>query len=160
MKILKTAGDAFVNNRTNGAGEVKLLPEHEEDLWQAFNLIIVGDAVVASTFRKVQRESSTGSTTSDRVKLTLQIAVRTVDFDPEAGELRLSGVVMGDSKGEVCRMRAPGSGSRPSPRAAIPAPHGPLRSAHALCSGADPRGRPARLGSHLATGGIACVHGD
>lgn len=107
MKILKTTGDAFVNSRADGSGEVKLLPEHEEDLWHAFNLVVVGDAVAASTFRKVQRETSTGSTTSDRVKLTLQIEVRTVDFDPEAGELRLSGSVMGDSRGEVRGWRLP-----------------------------------------------------
>lgn len=113
MKILKTTGDAFVNSRADGSGEVKLLPEHEEDLWHAFNLVVVGDAVAASTFRKVQRETSTGSTTSDRVKLTLQIEVCTVDFDPEAGELRLSGSVMGDSRGEVRGWRL--STHRPQP---------------------------------------------
>ena len=101
MRLLKSVGDAFAG-KPSGPGEVKLLPEHEEDLWSAYNLIVVGDFVSASTFRKVQRETTTGSTTSHRVKLTLGIEVRGLDFDPEGAELRLSGIVVGDGRGEVC----------------------------------------------------------
>lgn len=98
MKLLKCSGDAFVLGKSDSGGEAKLLAEHEEDLWHAYNLIVVGDAVSASTLRKVQRETTTGSTTSERVKLTLRVRVKAVDFDPEAGELRLSGIVLGDAR--------------------------------------------------------------
>lgn len=53
-----------------------------EDLWHAFNLIRVGDRVTATTFRKIQRESGVGAE-SEKVKLTLTIAVEDVDFDPQ-----------------------------------------------------------------------------
>mmetsp|Transcript_16238 Transcript_16238/g.52367 ORF Transcript_16238/g.52367 Transcript_16238/m.52367 type:complete len:418 (-) Transcript_16238:267-1520(-) len=98
MRLLKRSGDAFVHGKSNAAGEVRLLPEHEEDLWHAYNLIVVGDCVAATTFRKVQRETVTGSTTSERLKIQLRIEVRRVDFDPEAGELRLGGVITADGQ--------------------------------------------------------------
>ena len=53
-----------------------------EDLWHAFNLIRVGDRITATTFRKIQRDSGVGAE-SEKVKLTLTIAVEDVDFDPQ-----------------------------------------------------------------------------
>jgi len=35
------------------SGFVDILPEDDEDLWHAYNLIHVGDFVTAGTFRKV-----------------------------------------------------------------------------------------------------------
>ena len=49
----------------DGAGVLALIPEESEDMWHAFNLIQEGDAVRASTVRKVTNESATGSRTSD-----------------------------------------------------------------------------------------------
>lgn len=60
-------------------------------MWHAYNLIAEGDAVTASTVRKVQTESSTGSSTSSRVRTTLTIRVETIDFDTQACVLRLKG---------------------------------------------------------------------
>ena len=37
----------------NNAGRIKLLPQEPEDLWHAFNIIVVGDRVVAKTIRSV-----------------------------------------------------------------------------------------------------------
>lgn len=45
----------------------------------------------ASTVRKVQSESSTGSSTSNRVRTTLTISVENIDFDTQACMLRLKG---------------------------------------------------------------------
>lgn len=60
-------------------------------MWHAYNLIAEGDAVTASTVRKVQTESSTGSSSSSRVRTTLTIRVETIDFDTQACVLRLKG---------------------------------------------------------------------
>lgn len=60
-------------------------------MWHAYNLIAEGDAVTASTVRKVLTESSTGSSTSSRVRTTLTIRVENIDFDTQACVLRLKG---------------------------------------------------------------------
>lgn len=74
------------------AGRIKLLPQEPEDLWHAYNIIAVGDRVISKTIRKVVRESATGSVTSDRRQITLAIRVEKIQFEVEAGMLRLSGV--------------------------------------------------------------------
>ena len=70
----------------DGAGELVLIPEESEDMWHAFNLIQEGDAVRASTVRKVTNESATGSRTSDKVRTTLTIQVENIDFDTQVGK--------------------------------------------------------------------------
>ena len=35
----------------NNSGRIKLLPQEPEDLWHAFNIIVVGDRVVTKTIR-------------------------------------------------------------------------------------------------------------
>ncbi|XP_065568171.1 protein pelota-like [Artemia franciscana] len=75
----------------NGPGVVALIPEDAEDMWHAYNLISEGDSIRASTIRKVQTESATGSSSSNRVRTTLTIRVETVDFDTQACALRVKG---------------------------------------------------------------------
>ncbi|CAH2073560.1 unnamed protein product, partial [Iphiclides podalirius] len=79
------------NIEKDGCGSIGLIPEEPEDMWHAYNLIAEGDAVTASTVRKVQTESSTGSSTSSRVRTTLTIRVEIIDFDTQACVLRLKG---------------------------------------------------------------------
>ena len=67
----------------DGAGSVTLVPEEAEDMWHAFNLIQEGDAVRASTVRKVVNESATGSRTADKVRTTLTVQVENIDFDTQ-----------------------------------------------------------------------------
>ncbi|XP_045785866.1 protein pelota [Maniola jurtina] len=81
----------FKNIDKDGSGCIGLVPEEPEDMWHAYNLIAEGDAVTASTVRKVQTESSTGSSSSSRVRTTLTIRVETIDFDTQACVLRLKG---------------------------------------------------------------------
>ncbi|KAL4714575.1 hypothetical protein ACJJTC_006621 [Scirpophaga incertulas] len=81
----------FKNIEKDGCGSIGLIPEESEDMWHAYNLITEGDSVTASTVRKVQTESSTGSSTSNRVRTTLTINVETIDFDTQACVLRLKG---------------------------------------------------------------------
>nr|CAG4649379.1 EOG090X07BV [Scapholeberis mucronata] len=75
----------------DGAGRVGLIPENPEDMWHAYNLISKGDTIRASTIRKVQTETATGSSSSSRVRTMLTIAVETIDFDTQACVLRLKG---------------------------------------------------------------------
>lgn len=68
-----------------------LIPEEPEDMWHAYNLISEGDQVRSGTIRKVQNETSTGSSSSSRVRTTLTIRVESIDFDTQAQVLRLKG---------------------------------------------------------------------
>ncbi|KAK9873137.1 hypothetical protein WA026_021372 [Henosepilachna vigintioctopunctata] len=79
------------NVTKDGEGDVALVPEEPEDMWHAFNLISEGDSVRSTTIRKVQTESSTGSSSSNRVRTTLTICVENIDFDTQACMLRLKG---------------------------------------------------------------------
>lgn len=79
------------NIEKDGSGSITLIPEESEDMWHAYNLIGKGDAVTASTVRKVQTESATGSSTSNRVRTILTINVENIDFDTQACVLRLKG---------------------------------------------------------------------
>ncbi|KAM0879427.1 hypothetical protein ACQ4PT_034240 [Festuca glaucescens] len=69
----------------NGPGSVKLLPQIEDDLWDAYNLIAVGDTVEAVTVRKI------GGRDTERVKMTLEIAVQFVEYDKEGSLMRVRG---------------------------------------------------------------------
>lgn len=60
-------------------------------MWHAYNLIAVGDIVRASTVRKVQSVSDTGTSTNNRVRIKLTIAVETIDVDTEGSLVHLKG---------------------------------------------------------------------
>uniref|UniRef100_A0AC34Q5B5 Protein pelota homolog n=1 Tax=Panagrolaimus sp. JU765 TaxID=591449 RepID=A0AC34Q5B5_9BILA len=75
----------------DGSGVVKLMCEEAEDMWHIYNLIRVGDKVRSKTLRKVLNESSTGSKTSQRIQLTLEVEVEAVDYDPSASSIHLRG---------------------------------------------------------------------
>jgi protein pelota len=53
----------------NGPGSVKLVPQIDDDMWDAYNLIVAGDTVEAITVRKI------GGRDTERVKMTLEIRV-------------------------------------------------------------------------------------
>lgn len=85
MKILKRG------LQKDTSGFVRLICEEEEDMWHVFNLVRIGDVVRSSTMRKITNETSTGSKTSQRVQMTLTIAVETIDFDATVCSLHLKG---------------------------------------------------------------------
>ncbi|KAE8453405.1 hypothetical protein EG329_010266 [Mollisiaceae sp. DMI_Dod_QoI] len=86
------------NIERDGSGTITLFPEEPEDMWHAYNLIAVNDLLRASAIRRVTTESSTGSTKSERVHVILTIRVTGLDFDPQAGELHVSGRVTEENK--------------------------------------------------------------
>jgi protein pelota len=99
MKVLKKQISA-----KDGSGTVVLRPETSEDLWHSFNLLQKGDLVRTTTVRKVVKETSTGSTSSQKKRLNLTIQIEKVAFDPQSLELRLSGPTTSES--ELVRMGA------------------------------------------------------
>uniref|UniRef100_F1KY77 Protein pelota homolog n=1 Tax=Ascaris suum TaxID=6253 RepID=F1KY77_ASCSU len=85
MKLLKKYIDK------EGSGDVTLICEEAEDMWHVYNLVRVGDTLRCQTIRKVTTETSTGTTSSQRVHTTLSVCVETVDFDAVACTLHLKG---------------------------------------------------------------------
>jgi protein pelota len=75
----------------DGEGMVTIVPEEAEDMFCVYNLLQQGDSLKSSTIRKVQKESSTGSSTSEKLKITLTVTVEAVQFDPDSGMLRVKG---------------------------------------------------------------------
>ena len=71
--------------------QITLIPEEPEDMWHAYNLVAAGDSLRSTTVRKVTTESSTGSSTSNRVRTMLTISVEDIDFDSQACMLRVKG---------------------------------------------------------------------
>ncbi|MCL4131242.1 UNVERIFIED_CONTAM: hypothetical protein GTU68_066200 [Idotea baltica] len=60
-------------------------------MWHTYNLVSEGDRIRATTIRKVQVESATGSSSSSRVRTTVTIQVESTDFDIGACVLRVKG---------------------------------------------------------------------
>lgn len=67
-----------------------LLPDEGEDMWHTYNIMTEGDRLRATTIRKVQQESATGSSTSSRVRTTITIRIEAITFDTGACVLRYS----------------------------------------------------------------------
>lgn len=86
MKLL------FKNIDKKGTGTVRLIAEEAEDMWHAYNLISIGDYLRSTTIRRVINESAGGLTSTQRVHTTLTICVKSLDFDTQAGVLRVKGI--------------------------------------------------------------------
>ncbi|CAI2171875.1 16083_t:CDS:10 [Funneliformis geosporum] len=80
------------------SGFLILCPEELEDMWHVYNLISLGDQLKATTIRRVQRQSTTGSVESERVRCVLTITVDNVEFDSQGGLLRIRGRVINENK--------------------------------------------------------------
>ena len=75
----------------DASGRVLLITEEAEDAWHLLNLVSVGDAITATTIRKVKLESGT-AVASSKKQLRLTIQVKSVDFDNKTGHIRFGGV--------------------------------------------------------------------
>eukprot|EP01080_Neovahlkampfia_damariscottae_P000159 gene159-4405_t len=74
----------------DGAGYLKVIPEHVEDFWHLYNIISENDGVRCSTVRKIEKSTGAGKTTEKR-RFYLTIAVKNIDFDLDACSMRISG---------------------------------------------------------------------
>ncbi|KAG4032934.1 hypothetical protein MFRU_006g03920 [Monilinia fructicola] len=81
------------NIASDNSGTVTLLPEEPEDMWHAYNLIAPTDTLRARAIRRVYTESLSGKQSSVRIQTMLTIVVTSTDFDPQAGQLHVSGRV-------------------------------------------------------------------
>ena len=75
----------------DGKGSVKLLPQEDDDMWHLYHLLAAGDHLTASSFRKLTTTSSTGSTSSSKVRIRLTIHVEDIAFDSHTTMLRVKG---------------------------------------------------------------------
>eukprot|EP01057_Protomagalhaensia_wolfi_P004273 Protomagalhaensia_wolfi_Nauph_80__4272@NODE_435_length_2522_cov_85_209827_g328_i0_p1_GENE_NODE_435_length_2522_cov_85_209827_g328_i0NODE_435_length_2522_cov_85_209827_g328_i0_p1_ORF_typecomplete_len386_score83_30eRF1_1/PF03463_15/2_8e35eRF1_3/PF03465_15/1_9e17eRF1_2/PF03464_15/6e15_NODE_435_length_2522_cov_85_209827_g328_i02071364 len=80
-----------VNLLRDGAGNVNLEPEEEEDLWHLYNLVQEGDRIRARTTRKVKLENASGNVDVRIKKLVLTIEVTKIEYEPNDHSVRFSG---------------------------------------------------------------------
>ncbi|EEH34735.1 translation factor pelota [Paracoccidioides lutzii Pb01] len=85
------------NIERDGSGSVTLYPEEPEDMWHCYNLIRPHDLLKASAIRRVTTTATTGTTSSSRVPMTLQIRVKSLDFDPQSSQLHVSGQIVAET---------------------------------------------------------------
>ena len=90
----------------DGTGLIRLQADSEEDVWHLYNIIVVGDVVTSTTFRKVDLSSNSGnelagSTNQQRVRMTLSVKVEAIEYDGEAAEMRLRGRVTTEASDQV-----------------------------------------------------------
>lgn len=86
----------------DGHTEIGVRLSSAEDLWNLYNMLQVGDNVRTKTKRKVVKESSIGTGSTESRVITLEVEVHAIDFDPL--ELRLQGINKRES--EYVKMNA------------------------------------------------------
>mmetsp|Transcript_65535 Transcript_65535/g.154080 ORF Transcript_65535/g.154080 Transcript_65535/m.154080 type:complete len:404 (-) Transcript_65535:20-1231(-) len=75
----------------DGKGLATLIPEESEDLWHLFNLSMKGDTIKAMTYRKIQKEGSTGTVQTEVRKIQMTVEVKSVEYDAAGNCIRYSG---------------------------------------------------------------------
>lgn len=74
-------------------GKVKLAVDTLEDFWHLSNLVSPGDAVHATTFRRVGMKESQRADRAEKKKVKVKLRMETVEFDRNANRLRLFGII-------------------------------------------------------------------
>jgi protein pelota len=75
MKILRKMVDK------NRKGFITLKPESEEDLWYLYNIIKIGDYIKLKIKRKIQEQTLTGLTKTNKRYILAKLEILMVDFD-------------------------------------------------------------------------------
>src|SRR5207245_2553667 len=84
-----------VLHRDPKTGEIKLRVENADDLWHLHNLVLPGDLVRASTYRREEvKTDKVRPERGEKVRVTLMIRVEGVEFQPFSDRLRLTGVIV------------------------------------------------------------------
>ena len=84
-----------VLHRDPKTGEIRIRVENADDLWHLHNLVLPGDSVRASTYRR--EETKTDKVRPERgekIRITLTIRVEGVEFQAFADRLRITGVIL------------------------------------------------------------------
>ncbi len=75
-------------------GEIKLIPENDDDLWHLYNIIKPGDLIKAVTFRSTEQKADLiRSKKAEKKKVKLGIRVEDVKFHEFSDRLRIHGVI-------------------------------------------------------------------
>ncbi|KAK2466299.1 hypothetical protein APHAL10511_001941 [Amanita phalloides] len=111
----------------HGLGHVTLRPEDDEDIWHLYNLIQQNDFVRAPAIRRIQTETSTGSTESHRVRLNLTLQVNRLEFSTSSGGSQENSTDMGSPSGHQSKASLSISG-----RVTSENPHVKLGAYHTL----------------------------
>ena len=83
-----------VLHRDLRAGEIKLRFENPDDLWHLHNLVLPGDLVRASTYRREESKADKiRPERMEKVRVTLTIRIDKVEFQVFSDRLRLTGVI-------------------------------------------------------------------
>ncbi|KMV66500.1 PelA-like RNA-binding protein [Encephalitozoon cuniculi EcunIII-L] len=82
MKLEKNKVD-----QRNGSGSIKMVPEHQDDIYVLSSVIDAGDMVTSATTRKIQIDGKT----QQRMMLTLKIKIETINVDLESCTIYLKG---------------------------------------------------------------------
>ncbi len=76
------------------AGEIKVQVNTLDDLWHLYNIINVGDIVVASTYRRdEQKTDKIRAERAEKKRMTLGIRVERIEFHEFESRLRILGVI-------------------------------------------------------------------
>ena len=75
----------------DGRGQIKLLPQEPDDIWHLYHLLAPTDLLTASTYRKLTTTSSTGSTSSSKVRVRLTLLIESIEYDASTSMLRVKG---------------------------------------------------------------------
>jgi len=75
----------------DGKGLATLIAEESEDLWHLFNLSMKGDTIKAMTYRKIQKEGSTGTVQTEVRKIQMTVEVKSIEYDAAGNCIRYSG---------------------------------------------------------------------
>jgi protein pelota len=79
MKIVKK----YVSKKTN-KGAITVLPNTEEDIWYLYNILMPGDVIKVTSFRKVKKKDGDyGVKKVDRKQIVLTVGVMSVDFQSD-----------------------------------------------------------------------------
>ena len=79
MKIIKK----FINPK-NKKGVITLLPNNSEDIWYLYNIIMPGDILKVSTFRKIKKKDGQYSAVKvERKQIIMTVGVLSVDFQSD-----------------------------------------------------------------------------
>jgi len=84
-----------VLHRDPKTGEIKLRVENPDDLWHLHNLVLPGDAVRASTYRREESKADKiRPERMEKVRVTLTIRVDKLEFQVFTDRLRIAGVIV------------------------------------------------------------------
>ncbi len=84
-----------VLHRDPKTGEIKMRVENADDLWHLNNLVLPGDHVRASTYRREEvKTDKVRPERGEKVRVTLTIRVEGVEFQAFSDRLRITGVIV------------------------------------------------------------------